>query len=50
MNTLFTALIIQIALCAVLFVFILYLVTKNKKLRKEIKTTVEKQGTEPKDG
>lgn len=49
MNTLFTALIIQIALCAVLFVFVLYLVTGNEKLRKDIKTTVENLRTDPKD-
>ncbi|MEQ9620214.1 MAG: hypothetical protein RIG61_13715 [Deltaproteobacteria bacterium] len=49
MNTLFTALIIQIALCALLFVFILYLVTRTQKLRKDIKTRVENLRTDSKD-
>lgn len=49
MNTLLTALIIQIALCAVLFVLILYLVNRNEKLRKNIKTAIDKLRAGPKD-
>lgn len=38
MNTLVYAFLIQLALCAILFVMLFYLVTANAKIKKEIES------------
>ena len=42
MNTLLTAFLIQLVMCAVLFALLFYLVSSNAKLKKEIESEAEK--------
>ena len=42
MNTLLTAFLIQLVMCAVLFALLFYLVASNAKLKKEIESEAEK--------
>lgn len=43
MNTLVSAFLIQLVMCAVLFAMLYFLVASNSKLKKEIEAETEKQ-------
>lgn len=45
MNTLVSAFLIQLVMCAVLFAMLYYLVASNKNLKKEIETERQKANT-----
>ena len=42
MNTLTSAFLIQLVLCALLFTMLFYLVTANKKIKKEIESEIDR--------